>query len=278
MKQIPSVNNPAFGIITPTTYLEQYASQSNFHLVLAHLVDTDVKYAEFYRQMSDRGDFLIMDNGAFELGESYEPSKLIGLAQRCGADAIVLPDYPGKPGCKTIDAAVKLIDQVKAEGFMTFFCPQSAVGDFGDWIDTYMWASNNPDIDIIGMSILAIPNALPEISKQYARIVMTRLMIDRGIFNFNKYHHYLGLNSPNEIPSLVSMEAVTSLDSSNPVWCGINGLRYNTNCDSYMPISKKYLREVDFNQEYTTKSYIHEAVQHNLDIVQDMFINPSKYL
>ena len=33
--------NPKFCIITPTEYLERYASQSSMHLVLAHLVDTD---------------------------------------------------------------------------------------------------------------------------------------------------------------------------------------------------------------------------------------------
>ncbi len=64
---------PEFCIITPTKYLDGYASQSSMHLVLAHLVDADVEYEDFYLQ---RDEFKIMDNGAFERGESYPPEKL----------------------------------------------------------------------------------------------------------------------------------------------------------------------------------------------------------
>ena len=71
--------HPKFCIITPTEYLGHFASQSQMHLVLAHLVDTNEAYADFYeRDLS----FKIMDNGAFELGESYEPEKLIDLGRR----------------------------------------------------------------------------------------------------------------------------------------------------------------------------------------------------
>ncbi len=96
---------PQFCIITPTKYLF-YAEQSDMHIVLAHLVDTDEEYAKFYAK---NNDYKIMDNGAFELGESYAPDKLVELAQKCKADAIVLPDYPGKKAEKTIEAAEEQI-------------------------------------------------------------------------------------------------------------------------------------------------------------------------
>ena len=103
--------NPQFCIITPTKYLEWYAAQSSMHLVLAHLVDKDEEYADFY---ANRTEYKIMDNGAFELGESYAPEKLIELGKKCKANAIVLPDYPGQPALKTVDAAARLIPEVKA--------------------------------------------------------------------------------------------------------------------------------------------------------------------
>ena len=108
--------DPQFCIITPTAYLERYAALSSMHLVLAHLVDTDEAYANFY---AGRSEFKIMDNGAFELGESYEPDKLIELGQKCNADAIVLPDYPFQSAQKTVDASTALIDPVKDAGFKT---------------------------------------------------------------------------------------------------------------------------------------------------------------
>lgn len=272
--------DPHFCIIAPTAYLEEYATQSATHLALAHLVDTDDQYANFYHEMSDRGDRVIIDNGAYELGESYEPSKLVELGHKCGADAIVLPDYPFKDTSVTINAAKELLPTIKGEGFKSFFVPQSETGDLENWILGYQWAAEHPDIDIIGMSILGIPNAIPHIPKAYARVVLTEILLDRGIFNHDKFHHYLGLNStPNvEIPPLILMNALDSCDSSNPVWTALQGFKYNEIGDSFLPIQKKYLREVDFSTPMTHKSSTHAIIQHNLDVTFDVFNNPSAYL
>ena len=260
---------PQFCIITPTAYLDQYASQSAMHLVLAHLVDTDEKYADFYAK---RQEFKIMDNGAFELGESYAPDQLIRLGNRCAADAIVLPDYPFQPGEKTIEAADDLASEVYSAGFHSMFVPQSEVGELEDWIATYEWASHHDGIDIIGMSILGIPNALPHIPRAYARVVMTQILIDRGIFNFNKYHHYLGLNAgPNlECPALIKMNALDSCDSSGPVWAGICGTMYTTSADSYQS-TRKIDKHVEFDYAMTDKEYVHAAIQTNVSMTLSIF-------
>lgn len=272
-KYKPTKQNPGFGIITPTAYLEQYAIQSNFHLVLAHLVDKNDIYANFYAKVSERGDYIICDNGAFELGESYDPDKLIDLAYKCKADAIVLPDYPAQHSSKTIQAAIELGPKVKDAGFDTFFCPQSEMGDWEGWQEAYEWVSLNDEIDIIGISILALPNALPHIPAAYARVVGTQILISKDIFNFDKYHHYLGLNAgPGlEIPPLIKMNALDSCDSSAPVWFGINGIRYNITTDSLSPISKQYMREVDFSYPWNSKNCIHEAIQYNIDRTLELF-------
>lgn len=266
------MKNPKFGIIAPTAYLEKYASQSHFHLVLAHLVDTDDTYANFYAKMSKRGDFIICDNGAFELGESYAPTQLIQLGIKCQADAIVLPDYPFQPASKTVEASQALIDPVKDAGFKTMFVPQSEKGDVEDWIRSYVWAAETPSIDIIGMSILGIPNALNHIHPGYARVIMTQILIERGLFNYNKYHHYLGLTSgPKlEIPSLIGMNALDSCDSSGPVWAGINGVSYDQETDSLMSRSKIQTK-VDFAYPMTDNSWTLACIQGNIDQTLELF-------
>jgi hypothetical protein len=272
---------PSFCYIAPTQYLEQYATQSKTHLVLAHIVDADETYATFYKTQSSQGDFIIMDNGAFERGIPYQPDRLIELAHKCGAHAIVLPDYPFQESKVTIEAARQLIDKVKSAGFKTMYVPQSKTGEFEDWVNGYLWGAINDDIDIIGMSILGIPNALKgSISPILARVVATQILIERTIFNFDKHHHYLGLTAAPtiELPSLLSMNALTTCDSSGPIWYGINGLRYNTDMDGLVPISKKYVREVNFDEELSKRPHIHEIIQHNINVTNDIFNNPLKYL
>ena len=264
-----SNKNPQFCIITPTAYLNKFASQSSMHLVLAHQVDTDSDYAEFY---AFRNEFKIMDNGAFELGESYDPDSLIRLGQMCNADAIVLPDYPFQKASVTVDASSKLIDTVKDAGFKTMFVPQSETGDVEDYMRGYVWAANNPAIDIIGMSILGMPNAIPHIHIGYARVVLTQMLIDAGHFNFNKYHHYLGLNAgPGlEIPSLINMGVLDSCDSSGPVWAGICGHEYSYSTDSLQSVSK-VKKHVEFDYPMTSDINTINRIQKNIDMTLELF-------
>lgn len=262
-----------FCFITPTSMLEPYASQSSMHLVLAHLVDTDPAYADFYQNQTQ---FKIMDNGAFELGESYSPARLIELGHRCKADVIVLPDYPGQRGDKTVQAAIALADEIHAAGFKTMFVPQSEVGDLEGWIESYMWASiDNPLVDVIGMSILGIPNALPKVHPAFARCMMTEILFQRNLFNTNKPHHYLGLNAgPNlEIPTLLSMGALTSCDSSGPVWSAVLGHEYTTNSDSFLATGKPKMHVDFFHPWRQSDDALNKRIQHNMDLTTSLFAN-----
>lgn len=267
----PLYKNPEFCIIAPTAYLQHYATQSTTHLVLAHLVDTDQQYTDFYKNRANLGDRLIMDCSAFELGESYAPERLVELGTKCGAHALVLPDYPFAPSSKTIQAAEEILPMVKSAGFAAFFVPQSETGNLSDWITGYKWAAAHPDIDIIGMSILGIPNALPHIPVPYARVVMTQVLQSQGMFA-DKYHHYLGLNSGPalEIPPLLKMGALNSCDSSNPIWMAILGHEYTHNADSYLAVSK-VKKEVEFDFPFIKDMPTHRRIQTNLNMTLELF-------
>ena len=269
-------DNPRFCFITPISLLD-YAAWSTSHLVLAHLIDTNPEYVKFYQLRKQFGDFIMMDNSAYELKTPFSPDKLIDLGHDCGADAIVLPDYPFKHSSVTKTAAEEFIPKFKNAGFKTFFVPQSKEGDLEDWIDCYKWAADNPDIDIIGMSILGIPNALSMCHPSYARVVMVQILIERDLFNFNKHHHYLGLNSgPGlEIPSLLRMKALNTIDSSGPVWSAILGHKYSTDADSYQHVSKLTM-PVDFNIPAIKNKETHSRIVHNIQLTLDLF-KPKTY-
>jgi hypothetical protein len=213
---------------------------------------------------------VLCDNSAFEFSGSVDPSTLIDAALSVGAKSLVLPDYPNQPAQKTINAAVEWIPKFKEAGLAPFFVPQSKIGDLDDWLAAYEWAANNPDIEIIGQSILGMPNAIPHIPKSYARVVLTQMLIDRGLFNFNKHHHYLGLQNVSlEVPPLIAMKALDTCDSSNPIWAGINGFRYDIVSDSYLPIAKQYLRDVEFDEPIHPR--VTNIINYNVEVVSNMF-------
>jgi len=58
--------------ITPVPELERFATASDYHLVLAHICEQYPEYVEFYRERVKQGDYIILDNSAFELSGSVE--------------------------------------------------------------------------------------------------------------------------------------------------------------------------------------------------------------
>lgn len=148
--------------IAPTAYLESYTKRNGAHLILAHLVDSDPVYRDFYANLTD-GKVKIMDNGAFEMYKAglpmYPSEKLIEMGKACKADYIVMSDYPRTTYKKTIRAATETMDQFILEGFTPFFCPQTEVGDMQGLIDSIEWAVDEQKIGLIGISILNAPIA-----------------------------------------------------------------------------------------------------------------------
>ncbi len=270
-----TILSKGFCFISPLSVMKNLDSfLGNNHLALAHLVNTNDEYANWFANRPDT-DFVIMDNGAFELGQSYTPDQLISLGQKCRADVIVLPDYPNQPWQRTLDAGIQWNSTFHDAGFKTMYVPQSEIGDLDGWLRSYQSATNLDTTftpDVIGMSILGIPNALPHIDKTFARVVITDLLIRDGLFNFNIHHHYLGLNSgPKlEIPTLLKMKALSTCDSSGPVWGALNKIKYANNTDSYMKRSKLQ-KPIDFEYQLPLSLKVTETILHNIELTNKLF-------
>ena len=275
---------PYFCTIAPTSYLEQYARFNNspYHLLLAHLMHSessfyDEEYLKFYKATKLPHETYIMDNGAFELGKSYDPDKLVDIGKMACADVLVLPDYPGQYWKTTVNSAVDFIPQFKESGFKTFFVPQSSPGDWNGWMKGFEWALFNPDIDVIGMSILAHPIALPDFPKYYVRVVAgdrikTWLDADpaRAEAFASKHIHWLGLLSPGlEVAPLLKMDLVNTLDSSGPVWFGHCGIPYNQFGESWSSVDKRFVPEVDFGCH--KNKHAGSIIENNLKMLESVF-------
>jgi hypothetical protein len=254
--------------IAPTAQLEKYTSTNGAHLILAHLVEEDPEYRDFYANLDD-GKYKIMDNSAFEMFKlgrpMYEPSKLIEMGKQCKADCIVLSDYPKQPAQHTIDAAISLIPSFKQAGFETFFVPQSNVGDMDDYMRAIEWALNNDDIAIIGISILGAPIACAveeatfddvdkrddsyKMQRYLSRLHVFNEMQQRGLLTDQalKRFHCLGMvDGPREIQLLREFHKyIYTWDSSAAVWAGMNGIRFD-NSPTGLRFGK-FEKEVEFH-------------------------------
>lgn len=272
--------------ISPTHFLNQYTSTNGAHLILAHLVEEDQVYADYYANLDD-GKIKIMDNSAFEMYKRglpmYDSAKLIDMGKKCKADIIVMSDYPKQHWEKTVDAARQMIPQLKDAGFGTFFVPQSELSDIQGATLSFEWALNNSEIDLIGVSILTCPIAfgVEEVKygtssdnkgfklqrflsrwKMFRHLEKNYLLTDKAIKRF----HCLGMtDGPNEIQLLEPYHKyIFSWDSSAAVWAGINHIGFDNSPSGLL--HGKVDSEVNFEYSHEVPT-AHRTVRQNIEYI-----------
>ena len=266
--------------IAPTAHLNDFCLDNEVDLILAHLVESDEDYTQWYK---DHNAFKILDNSAFEMYKQgrpmYDPDKLLEMGKRVGADVIVMSDYPGQPAQVTIDAAERLGPIFHEAGFKTFFVPQSEVGDMEDYLRAWEYAVNSPNVDFIGVSILGVPNAFGNIEKDnklqrfLSRWRLMKNLDAEGILGCameeGKKIHFLGALDgwPGEVELLKPYHNnIFSWDSSGAVWLGLSGGMEYDNSPSQQ-ILGKYEVEVDFNFKTDDKCRI-DAAHNNVETLK----------
>jgi len=282
-----------FAHITPTAYLDLFASGRPFHLTLAHLVEQDEAYATWYASRDTSRSIMpfinIMDNSAFEMYKQgrpmYETDKLIPMAEKIKADYVVMSDYPGQHWSQTRMKATQMAPELRSAGFGTFYVPQGEEGDLEQLIRSFEWASESQDVDYIGVSILAVPLAYGvekdnKLQRFLSRWKFMRELGERGILdkivNNGKKIHFLGMvDGPNEIQLVEDfLPYINTWDSSAAVWAGICGI-YFDNSPSGL-INGKNEIEVDFDHKGADNKQLGIAA-HNMRYI-DMLLEGTEEL
>ena len=282
------MNSINFCHIAPTSMLDVTLNQTH-HLLLAHIIEVDDAYADFYKQLKTEHPEVvyIMDNGGFEMYKAGKPmmdsDKLIELAGKVDADYIVMSDYPGEDYAKTIKSAEESAQKIQDAGYGTFFVPQSEVGDIDGLVESFRWASENHRIDYIGVSILAVPNAYGvekdnNLQRYLSRLTFMDKLHEEGILrkirSSNKYVHFLGMvDGPNEIKLVEKYhDVIDTWDSSTAVWAGINDKIYDDSPTGL--IDGKIESEVDFSMKRPGPMIV-DTVKYNMEIV-DALCDPQR--
>jgi len=188
----------------PIKYLETFSQYFDYDFVIASNCLTHPKYFDYYKNSSR---FLILDNGAFETGESIDDQLYYDVIKELGPDIIVLPD--------AYNDEVKTV--TRSLSFLRF------------------WEKNT----ISGIELMAVlpGNSEERILSEYELFqkVYTKVnwyglpygsMINR--YQFLKKHpeitnvHILGLSNLGEACALSALPNIVSIDTSLPIRCTSN--------------------------------------------------------
>jgi hypothetical protein len=138
-------------IIPPISYLREFST--DYHLVLAHLYQSSDTYRAFYRERQKKKDFIILDNGAAELGSSISPKDLFYMAIELHPNVLICPDIL-RDGDKTLEATNSFLDayaiELSKRKIELLAVPQGKIVE--EWYKSFIWFQADPAISWIGIS------------------------------------------------------------------------------------------------------------------------------
>ena len=220
----------------PRCLLNNSRDFNDYDYCLPHLLDKDEHYKNFFYESKKRGRYIIMDNSLHELGESYSFERLHYWIKELEPNEFIVPDvwmkhaqtvsmakywkqfnYPKK----TIPIAVIQGEDKNA----AYLCAGLLVGlgynklciSYGaDWYNDFF------------------PHTNKDLGKSLGRIRFVNGLLNLKQYNDVKFH-LLGCSIPQEFGWYDNHPQIDSIDTSNPVMAGLDGIEYKENGLCFKP-------------------------------------------
>ena len=239
-----------FYVISPLSNLEPMKLGDRV-FVLAHLWVQSPEYRKFISELicKESDCWVTLDNSAAERALVTE-DVLIKICHELMPSEVIAPDVLFDKEA-TIANAITFRDRMEAEGLLNridiFFCPQGKTKE--DWLEAYQWGIEQPWIETIGFSKIAIPNAW-----------FTELEADQGIkearhmaYDYLKERnmllkpiHCLGQGDPTEFAHY-EHPMMRSTDSVYPVLAAAHGVDFTKDSETRIPTPHNFLESYDMS-------------------------------
>lgn len=210
----------------PNSYFENVQRYTDGDYALVHMLEKSEEYREHFLKAKEKGRNIILDNSAFELGESFDPELFVKWIYKLKPTYYVVPD--------------KLRDAEATVGKMdTFFKMNPAIKEGtgsqsigvvqGTTYTECVWCYEQlaPRCDVIAFNkSYGEPDDDIEVRAK-VRPEYIRMMVEDGIIDTNKPHHILGAIYPQEMREYSSYDFIKSVDTCNPIVSALCGISYN---------------------------------------------------
>jgi len=227
----------------PICLLEKSRTFNDYHYCLAHLLDQNEEYANFFFQRKEADDYIIMDNSLHELGEAYDRSRLIYLVNELKPNEFIVPDVWEDYTQSVVNAKewskinlpkeVTKVAVVQAKSYEEAMKCYQTYKDLGYKKIAFSYgASYYNDV---------YPHINSDFGKAMGRLwVINSLYKDRVISKKDRIH-LLGTAMPFEFKFYNEMPFIESIDTSNPIMAALEGTKYT---DGQHPKPKLNMNEV----------------------------------
>ena len=226
------------------SHLKVYSGLGEMDMSLTHMIaaEPDGDYARYYREQSDKGRFVILDNSAFELeqlGKGMDPDIVLDAARITKPTEVIATDTV-LDGPATVESTKHFIERMKARRelgkYKVMAVPQGR--HIGEWWDCFVKLHSIPEVDTIGLSKLSVPMSWLGEKESNGNCARSRIECCKAIRQHlsaidepTKEFHLLGGDNwtPFEMMQhrALGHDFIRSNDSSCAVWYGLHLKTFN---------------------------------------------------
>lgn len=248
----------------PKSLLKESLYFNDYDYFLIHLYKKYDEYKEFYELSKKLGRRIILDNSACELRgkQEFDFDEYADWVEKLKPDEYLIPDvfndyeknmeyfenwmskYNNLPGTKIVTLHGKCEnDLFNAYLYFSQFNVKIAI-NFDECIYTHH--------DLCTSNI--------SMNKMLNRINFIHKLIYYGIINENKKHHILGCHLPQEFMAYKHFNWIETIDTSNPIMCAYEGVKYTIN-----GVLSKPKINIDNSQDIEIDDNLKSNILHNVN-------------
>ena len=237
----------------PIELLHKSYQWNDYDYCLPHLIDKYERYRLFFQKARLDQRFIIMDNGLFE-GVKHTTEDLFDKMWLVKPNIFIVPDEWNDSNATLRNAKHWMINYKNRVPEDTQFMAVCQGKTLGELVITYQTLIDLGYKHIaFNHSSIAYTEFYPDHKPLYAqmlgRIELIRMLVEKDIVRKGLYHHLLGCSLPQEMMVYSNFDWIKSVDTSNPIIVGSEGVRYGDNGIDYKPKTKiEQLFEVDLSE------------------------------
>lgn len=214
---------------------------SDYPYALGHLLDKDKQYSDFYLKKFSQSKFSILDNSAFELGESIDSEEYLTKIKKYKPSHFILPDklHDMKATIQMSSVFMSKIDNSCGYpiGVLQGHTFQELIACYSIYIG-------------MGVRYIAIPfDCIKDSDWNTVRYLFFKEFIrceGRHVQNNAVCIHFLGLQNPSELLLYgEELKYITSIDTSSPIVNGWSGNLFNNYGNPHQKPSVKLADSMD---------------------------------
>ena len=215
----------------PINMLSRSYDINDYEYCLPHLLDQNEMYKKHFIKAKKDGRYIIMDNSLHELGVAYDTDRLLHWVHELEPNEFIVPDVWQD----------KTATLVNAKQWTSVKLPKNTTKVAVVQAQDYHEASECYNVlKLQGYKKIAFsygadwyaeefPHPNPLVGKMMGRIMTISKMYKSNLIEKNDRVHLLGCALPQEFRYYKDFPFIESIDTSNPIIHGLEGIKYSSN-------------------------------------------------